>query len=65
MLSAGGFMKQFIGAIAATKAIEMAGRTDTVSRIIDQATIRLRMVANLLDKLTEGIEEESDDLPMQ
>lgn len=57
-------MKQFLGAIAVTKAVEMAGRTDTVSRVIDQATVRLVMVANLLDEITEGLKEESDDLPM-
>lgn len=62
MLSAGGFMKHFIGAVAAAKAAEVASRTDTVKRIINHATDSAEQVADFLEKLLESLEENTDDL---
>jgi hypothetical protein len=64
MLSIGGLMRQFIGAVAATKAVEIASHTDTVNRIIKHATNNIEQVADLLEQIAEDLEEESDDLSM-
>lgn len=58
-------MKQLIGAVAATKAVEMAAKTETVARIIDHATDSAERVADLLDEITGDLEEEQDDLSVQ
>ncbi len=58
-------MKQFLGAIAVGKVAEIASKTDTVVGIIDHAADSAERVADFLEDIVEGLEEESDDLSMQ
>jgi hypothetical protein len=60
MLSFGGFMKNIIGAITAAKVVEVAGHTDTVMNIISHAADSAERVADFLDEVLEGMEDEND-----
>jgi len=65
MLSFGGLMKNILGALTAVQFVGMASKTNTVSNIIDHAADNAERVADLLEKVVEGLEEDQDDLPMQ
>jgi len=64
MLGVGGLMKHILSSFAAIKAVEIAGKTDTITNIINHAAKKAEDVADFLEEVVEDLEEEEDDLSM-